>query len=78
MLAFRSRPKITGNRCQVGIFEERLEGTQSSLWLGSGGPKKNSNAAAGESGFHPRLPFQTKSGFSESIYGIDNNRESAA
>src|SRR5262249_34705450 len=30
-------PEITGNRCQVGILEERLEGTQSSLWLEQAG-----------------------------------------
>jgi hypothetical protein len=34
-------PKITGNRCQMGIFEERLEGAQSPLWLGYAEAKKD-------------------------------------
>jgi hypothetical protein len=40
-LALGARPKITGNGCQVGIFEERLEGAQPSLWLGYNALKKN-------------------------------------
>jgi hypothetical protein len=62
----------------VGIFEERLEGAQPSLWLGSGGPRGVPNAAVGQQSHRPCRPFQTKSGFSESIYGIDNNRELGA
>ena len=36
--AVRARPEITGNGCQMGIFEERVEGPQTSLSpLGEGG-----------------------------------------
>ena len=31
--ALRTPPEITGNGCQVGIFEQGFEGLQTPLWL---------------------------------------------